>query len=117
MSARPIHLCLSALAVSLAGCAAPRAVAPRADAGLIVAVRCAQAGECNLPDARVYVDDHFIGRAADLGEQPMAVRSGSRRVEVRADGWFTAYREVGVVKAGQARVEVPLRKVPDGESE
>jgi hypothetical protein len=101
----------------LASCAGPNANAPRVDGKLVVAVRCADRDPaCAVPEARVYVDDHFIGRAVDLGEQPIPVRSGTRRVEVRADGWFPTYREVVVARAAPARVEVPMRKVPDGEA-
>jgi hypothetical protein len=105
------------LLVALAGCAGPTANAPRADAGLVVAVRCAAGGDCAVPDARVYVDDKFVGRANELSNQPIPVHAGNRRVEVRADGWFTAYREVPVAHAARAQVDVPLRKVPDGEPE
>jgi hypothetical protein len=106
------------LAIVCAGCAGPAANAPRADAGIIVAVRCAQPGaDCAVPDARVYVDDKFVGRAIDLGDQPIPVQAGSRRVEVRADGWFTSYREVPVARSARAKVDVPMRKVPDGEAE
>jgi len=100
-----------------AGCAGPTANAPKADAGLVVAVRCAQPGDCQVPDARVYVDDKFVGRAIDLGDQPIPVHAGSRRVEVRADGWFTCYREVPVARSGRAKVDAPMRKIPDGEAQ
>src|SRR6185312_15566222 len=43
------------------------------------------------------------------------VPSGSRRVEVRADGWFTAYRDVVVPHDGRAAVDVALRPVPETE--
>ena len=105
------------LLAALAGCAGTTAQAPRADAGIVVAVRCAAAGDCSVPDARVYVDDKFVGRAVELGDQPIPVHAGNRRIEVRADGWFSAYREVPVAHAARAKVDVPLRKVPDGEPE
>jgi hypothetical protein len=66
--------------------------------------------QCAVPEARVYVDDTFVGRAGSL-----KVAAGLRRVEVRADGWFTAYREVEVPARGAARLDVDLRKIPDGE--
>jgi len=70
---------------------------------------------CNVPEARVYVDDVFRGRAAELAGAAMLVPSGARRVEVRADGWFSAYRDVVVPHAGRARVEVALHRVPETE--
>ena len=96
------------VAAALFGAAcAPTAKTVRADAQLSIA--------CNVPDARVYVDDVFRGRAAELVGAAVLVPSGSRRVEVRADGWFTAYRDVTVPHAGRARVDVALRRVPETE--
>lgn len=90
----------------LGGCAATRP-SLRSDAQLVVTT--------NVPDARVYVDDTFRGRAAELRGQALLVPSGTRRVELRADGWFTAYRDVSVPHAGRATVAVPLRPVPPNE--
>jgi hypothetical protein len=96
------------VAAALFGTAcAPTHKAVKADAQLAVA--------CNVPDARVYVDDVFRGRAAELRGHAVSVQSGPRRVEVRADGWFTAYRDVMVPHAGLANVDVALRRVPDTE--
>jgi hypothetical protein len=89
-----------------AACAPTKAVV-RADGQLQVT--------CNVADARVYVDDVFRGRAAELEHGVMLVPSGARRVEVRADGWFTAYRDVTVPHAGRAGVDVALRRVPETE--
>jgi hypothetical protein len=44
------------------------------------------------------------------------VRSGELRVEVRADGYYTAYREVAVHPGERARVAVSLHAVPVGET-
>jgi hypothetical protein len=88
-------------------CASTSKSVVRADGQLAVA--------CNVPDARVYVDDVFRGRAIELSAGALLVPSGARRVEVRADGWFTAYRDVVVPHAGRAAVDVALRKVPETE--
>ena len=95
-----------AAALFASACAPTKAVV-RADGQLAVA--------CNVPEARVYVDDVFRGRAAELAAGALLVPSGARRVEVRADGWFTAYRDVSVPHAGRATVDVELRRVPDTE--
>lgn len=96
------------VAAALFGVAcAPTKSAVRADGQLAIA--------CNVPEARVYVDDVFRGRAAELSGGAVLVPSGSRRVEVRADGWFTAYRDVVVPHAGHASVDVALRRVPETE--
>jgi len=96
-----------AAALFSAACAPTAKSVVRADAQLAIA--------CNVPDARVYVDDVFRGRAAELEHGVMLVPSGARRVEVRADGWFTAYRDVTVPHAGRAGVDVPLQRVPETE--
>ena len=96
------------VAAALFGAAcAPTKSAVRTDGRLAIA--------CNVPEARVYVDDVFRGRAAELAGAALLVPSGARRVEVRADGWFTAYRDVTVPHAGRARVDVALRRVPETE--
>jgi hypothetical protein len=94
------------VAALLAGCA-PSAKAVRLDAQLAIA--------CDVPEARIYVDDMFRARAGELLGHVLAVPSGVRRIEVRADGWFTAYRDVVVAHAGRAAVEVALRRVPETE--
>jgi hypothetical protein len=70
---------------------------------------------CAVNEARVYVDDTFVGRAVELRGRSVKVVHGRLRVEVRADGWFTSYREVPLVAGARERVEVPLRRVPEGE--
>jgi hypothetical protein len=84
-----------------AACAGPQAA--RKAPSSTLEVRCA------VPEARVYVDDVFVGPA---DARPISVRAGARRVEIRADGWFSAYREVEAPPNGRARVEVELRPVP-----
>jgi hypothetical protein len=101
-----MRLIVAAALVSIA-CAPTAKSVVRADGQLKVA--------CNVPDARVYVDDVFRGRAIELAAGALLVPSGARRVEVRADGWFTAYRDVVVPHAGRAAVDVALRKVPETE--
>ncbi|HUS65534.1 MAG TPA: PEGA domain-containing protein [Kofleriaceae bacterium] len=89
------------------GCATGGSAVRKADAALMVA--------CPVRDARVYLDDQFVGRAGELGGRTLSVPSGTRRVEVRADGYFTAYRDVPVAKGARERLEVALRPVPVGE--
>jgi hypothetical protein len=96
-----------ALVLAAAGCATGGGAVRRGDARLVVS--------SNVADARVYIDDVFMGRAADLRGHPVLVPSGTRRLELRADGWFTAYRDVAVPHAGRAQVAVELRPVPANE--
>ena len=96
-------LALALLVFCACGHASPR-VRP-ADARLALKV--------NVPDARVYVDEKFVGRAADLAD--LALPSGRRRVEILADGWFAAYRTVPLAPGQTQALDVTLRRVPDGE--
>jgi hypothetical protein len=89
----------------LSACAGPNAA--RREPGALLEV------SCQVLDARVYVDDTFVGRADSLAGKPLTVRAGARRIEVRADGWFTAFRDITLTPNGRGRVEVELRPVPE----
>ena len=102
---RGLGLLLCSLA--LGACAPTQANLRKADAQLAIL--------CPVAGARVYVDESFVGRASELERRALPVLSGTRRVEVRADGYFTAYREVTVPAGGRAQLVVALRKVPDNE--
>src|SRR5260370_32136460 len=95
------------LSVTVAGCATTSAHRLKPDAQLVV--------DAAVPDARIYVDDVFAGRAAELRRRAILVRSGTRRVEIRADGYFTAYRDVTVTAGARAAVSVALRAAPPNE--
>jgi hypothetical protein len=101
---------LFGVVVGVASCAhgGPAAPTPKADAALTI--------DCSVDDARVYVDDRLLGRAAELRGRALPVPSGHHRVEVRGDGYFTAYRDATVARDGKGWLEVPLQKVPEGES-
>jgi hypothetical protein len=108
MRLRALGGCILGLAMASCAHGGTSVRAPKAEAVLTV--------DCAVDDARVYVDDRFVGRAADVRGHALGVQSGHHRVEVRGEGYFTAYRDAPVAKDGSARVEVPLRKVPEGES-
>ncbi len=102
-----MRVALALLALALCGCAPTGTMVRKADAQLAIV--------CPVGAARVYVDEAFVGRAGDLERRALPVSSGTRRVEVRADGYFTAYREVTVPAGGHAQLDVALRRVPDNE--
>ena len=93
--------------IFLIACAGPGQSVKKADAVLVV--------QSNIPSASVYIDEDFSGRAADLGRGGIRVAHGNLRVEVRADGYFPAYKDVVVHSGETARVEVPLKAIPEGE--
>jgi hypothetical protein len=89
------------------GCATTGTRAVKPDAQLVV--------DAAVPDARIYVDDVFAGRAAELRGRAILVRSGTRRLEIRADGYFTAYRDVTITRGARAAITVALRAAPANE--
>jgi hypothetical protein len=68
--------------------------------------------DCPVGDARVYINDRFCGRAAELARTAVPVAAGTLRVELRADGYFTAYRDLLVGSGAHERLHVDLRRVP-----
>jgi hypothetical protein len=94
------------LTLTLTGCAPTRSTV-RTDASVRV--------ECSVGAARVYINDAFVGRAAELERRTVPVASGNLRVEARADGYFTAYHDVAVPSGGAARVQLELHRVPENE--
>jgi len=66
------------------------------------------------PAPLAYVDEQpvtlYPGRATRI-----SVPGGLRRIEVRAPGHFTAYREAYVPPRGRVELTVPLRPDPDAE--
>jgi hypothetical protein len=93
--------------VFLIACAGPGQSVKKTDAVLVV--------QSNVPSASVYVDEGFSGRAAELGRAGVRVAHGNLRVEVRADGYFPAYKDVLVHSGETAHVDVPLKAIPEGE--
>jgi hypothetical protein len=85
-----------ALAALASGCATARP-----DAALVVA--------CPDAQAQLYIDESYAGLAASTRHHPLALRSGFHRVEVRAAGKLSAYREVTLAKDGRATLSVELR--------
>lgn len=108
----------------LAGCATTSQAVRKPDATLTLSAK----GPCALPpgaqaspslcpvaEARVYIDEQLIGHAGELSAHPLPVVAGPLRIEVRADGFFTAYRDLTVHPGESAHLDVELRRVPEGE--
>lgn len=82
------------VAISAASCAhAP----PPPDASLVVKAP---------PGAQLFIDDVYAGLCR---AEPLPLRSGFHRVEVRAEGRLSALREVTVAPGQRATLEVTLR--------
>jgi hypothetical protein len=93
--------------------------------GLGVAAGCAHAPsaggdalrvETNVADATVWVDDILVGPAAEwTGDRPTArhLRPGFHRVEVRAPGHHSVFREIDQPDGGRVTVAASLKPLLD----
>ena len=91
------------LALGLAACA-------HAAAGVALQV------DANVPEATVLVDDVLVGRAAEwtaAAANNRHVRAGFHRVEIRAPGYYSVYREIDERDGGTVKVEADLKPLLD----
>ena len=115
MTHRPVHpfatgrvataalVCLGAFG-ALAGCRSAPAPIP-ASGHLSL--------QLSFPGASVVLDERPLLAPRQDGTLRVPVYVGAHRVEVYAPGYFTAYRDVQVTVATDARVAVTLRPDPD----
>jgi hypothetical protein len=100
-----------ALALSLSFSTVVAACA-HAPAGGAVAFRV----EANVADATVWIDDVLVGRAVEWradGKGVRHIRAGFHRVEIRAPGYYSVYREVEQPDGGRVVVRAELRPLLD----
>jgi hypothetical protein len=72
--------------------------------------------DANVPEATVLVDDVLVGRAAEwtaAAAQTRHVRAGFHRVEVRAPGYYSVYREIDERDGGSVVVKADLKPLLD----
>jgi hypothetical protein len=63
------------------------------------------------PDASVYVDGHYFGRATVLSVEPKALVPGIHLMTIRAEDHFPHDVEIDL-PAGETTVTVELRPIP-----
>lgn len=61
----------------------------------------------------ILLDDRPLPARSGDALLRVAVTSGAHRLELRAPGYFTAYRDVAVAAASEQRLSVMLRPDPD----
>ena len=66
------------------------------------------------PDARVLLDDRYIGSAAQLTGHPLRLDVGTRRIEVEAEGRYAARREASIQPGGKVELDIDLHAIPEG---
>ena len=91
-----------AMALLLLGCAKQGTVAPEPARLKVIATP---------PDASVYVDGHYFGRATVLSQEPKALVPGAHLMTVQAEDHFPHDMELDL-PAGVTTVTVELRPVP-----
>ena len=67
------------------------------------------------PDARVLLDDQYVGSAAQLSGHRLRIHAGHRRIEVSAEGHYAARRDAELLANGQVELKIELHRVPEGE--
>ena len=60
-------------------------------------------------EALVYVDEALAGRVGDFVRQPLRIAPGKHRIELRADGKLSFYREVSLLPGENFSLSAKLR--------
>jgi hypothetical protein len=60
-------------------------------------------------EAQLYLDDRYAGAVGGRRGASLGLPAGFHRIELRADGYFPAYREVEVRRGDHASMHVELR--------
>jgi len=63
-------------------------------------------------DAEVYVDGELVGRAEQFEKNPVELKSGTRKVEIRKAGFAPEVREVYVGNQSRHTLKINLKKSP-----
>jgi hypothetical protein len=63
-------------------------------------------------DAEVYVDGNLVGRAEQFEKNPVELKSGTHKIEIRKAGFATETREVYAGNQSRQSLKVNLRKSP-----
>lgn len=92
------------LLVSCSGCPGRGDVDPRLLGRLIIV--------SDPPEALIFVDDRYLGTVRGLRGRALALRPGTRRLEVRREGYFAFYADVKIARGVRKRLVIKLRKEP-----
>jgi hypothetical protein len=101
--ARVLRWSMVAWLVTIAGCA-HQSEQVRHVGGVVI--------DCKPADAEILVNDQYIGTVAQFDERAISLPVGLVRLELRRDGYFSAYRELHVVAGLRQSLSVELRPRP-----
>lgn len=68
--------------------------------------------DCLPQDAEVFVNDQYVGTVEGFAGKPIQVPAGLVRLELRREGYFSAYHELSVTPGTQQSLSVSLRRRP-----
>jgi hypothetical protein len=63
-------------------------------------------------DAEVYVNGDLVGKAEQFEKDPLELRSGTHKLEIRKAGYSSEFREVYVGNQSRHSLKVNLKKAP-----
>ena len=63
-------------------------------------------------DAEVYVDGNLVGQAGQFAKDPLELRSGTHKIEIRKTGFISELREVYAGNQSRHTLKVILQKSP-----
>jgi hypothetical protein len=93
---------LVAVLVGAAACAKSNVVAPELARLRVIATP---------PNASIYVDGHYFGRATVLSEEPKALTPGPHLMTIEADDYFPHDMELDL-PPGLTTITIDLRPIP-----
>ncbi len=63
-------------------------------------------------DAEIYINGDFVGKAEQFQKNPLELRSGTHRLEIRKAGYSSEFREIFVGNQSRHTIKVNLKKSP-----
>ncbi len=63
-------------------------------------------------DAEVYVNGDLVGKAEQFEKDPLELKSGTHKLEIRKAGYSSEFREVYVGNQSRHSLKVNLKKAP-----
>jgi hypothetical protein len=63
-------------------------------------------------DAEIYADGQMVGKAEEFAKNPLELKSGTHKIEIRKAGFATEAREIFVGNQSRHTLKVNLRKSP-----
>jgi hypothetical protein len=65
--------------------------------------------DSNVPDSTIWVDDILVGTVAAWAREGRHLRAGFHRVEIRAPGTYSIFKEIDQPDGGHVTIEATLR--------